>query len=58
MTWYKACREILQGALLEMSLVERRGCKAARLLCISFILSSGLTMGIAHVGGALCAVGL
>ena len=55
MTWYKACRKILQGALLEMSLVERRGCKADLLLCISLILSSGLTMGIA---GVLCAVGL
>ena len=57
MTWYKAWREIMQSALLEMSLVERRGSKAGLLVCILSCSSSGSTMGIAHVVGLLCSVG-
>jgi hypothetical protein len=59
MTWYKAWREMLQGVLLEMSLVERRGGEAAGLVVgISSRSSSGSTMGIEYVVGLLRAVGL
>ncbi len=58
MTWYKACREMLQGILLEMSLVERRGGEAGLVVGISSCSSSGSTMGIAYVVGMVRAVGL
>lgn len=59
MTWYKAWREMLQGVLLEMSLVERRGGEAAGLVVgISSRSSSGSTMGIEYVVGLVRAVGL
>jgi hypothetical protein len=58
MTWYKAWREMLQGVLLEMSLVERRGGKAGLVVGISSRSSSGSTMGIEYVVGLVCAVGL
>jgi hypothetical protein len=58
MMWYKAWREMLQGVLLEMSLVERRGSEACLVVGISSRSSSGSTMGIAYVVGLVCAVGL
>ncbi len=58
MTWYRAWREMLQGVLLEMSLVERCGGEAGLVVGISSRLSSGSTMGIAYVVGLVCAVGL
>lgn len=56
--WYKAWREILQGVLLDMSLVERRGGEARLGVGISSCSSSGSTMGIAYVVGLVRAVGL
>jgi len=56
--WYKAWREMLQGVLLEMSLVERSGVKAGLVVGISSRSSSGSTMGIAYVVGLVRAVGL
>ena len=53
MTWYKAWREMLQGVLLEMSLVERRGGEAGLVVGISSRSSSGSTIGIAYVVGLL-----
>ncbi len=58
MTWYKAWREMLQGVLLEMSLVERRGGEAGLVVGISSRSSSGSTMGIEYVVGLVHAVGL
>ena len=58
MTWYKAWREMLQGVLLEMSLVERCGGEAGLVVGISSRLSSGSTMGIAYVVGLVSAVSL
>ena len=58
MTWYKAWREMLQGVLLEMSLVERRGGEAGLAVGISSRSSSGSTMGIEYVVGLVRAVGL
>jgi len=51
--WYKAWREMLQGILLEMSLVERRGGEASLVVGISSRSSSGSTMGIVYVVGLL-----
>ena len=56
--WYKAWREMLQGVLLEMSLVERRGSEAGLVVGISSRSSSGSTMGIAYVVCLVHAVGL
>ena len=56
--WYKAWREILQGVLLDMSLVERCGGEARLGVGISSCSSSGSTMGIAYVVGLVRAVGL
>ncbi len=56
MTWYKAWREMLQGVLLEMSLVERRGGEAGLAVGISSRSSSGSTMGIEYVVGLVRAV--
>jgi len=58
MMWYKAWREMLQGVLLEMSLVERRGSEAGLVVGISSHSSSGSTMGIAYVVGLVHAAGL
>ena len=49
---------MLQGVLLEMSLVERRGGVAGLAVGISSRLSSGSTMGIEYVVGLVRAVGL
>jgi len=51
--WYKAWREMLQGVLLEMSLVERHGGEAGLAVGISSRSSSGSTMGIVYVVGLL-----
>ncbi len=56
--WYKAWREMLQGVLLEMMLVERRGGEAGLVVGISSCSSSGSTMEIAYVVGLVHAVGL
>ena len=56
--WYKAWREMLQGVLLDMSLLERRGGEACLVVGISSRSSSGSTMGIAYVVGLVRAVGL
>ena len=56
--WYKAWCEMLQGVLLEMSLVERRGSEAGFAVGISSRSSSGSTMEIAYVVGLVRAVGL
>ncbi len=56
--WYKAWREMLQGVLLEISLVERRGGEAGLAVGISYCSSSGSTMGIVYVVGLVRAVGL
>ncbi len=58
MMWYKAWREMLQGVLLDMSPLERRGGEARLVVGISSCSSSGSTMGIAYVGGLVRAVGL
>jgi hypothetical protein len=58
MTWYKAWGEMLQGVLLEMSLVERHGGEAGLVVGISSRSSSGSTMVIAYVVGLVRAVGL
>jgi hypothetical protein len=49
---------MLQGVLLEMSLVERRGGEAGLLVGTSSRSSSGSTMGIAYVVGMVRDVGL
>ena len=56
--WYKAWREMLQGVLLEMSLVEHRGGDAGLVVGISSRSSSGSTIGIAYVVGLVRVVGL
>jgi len=49
---------MLQGVLLEMSLVERRGGEAGLVVGISSRSSSGSTIGIAYVVGLVRVVGL
>jgi len=56
--WYKAWHEMLQGVLLEMSLMERRGGEAGLVVGISSCSSSGSTTGIAYVVGLVRSVGL